>query len=199
MLPPGREMGPGSQGSQCPLPGLREDFRHWDHKLVPSWCFIAKAALKFKETMGRTKEIIAEGAFPCTSPDRRCSSIFISIPFYTAEMYAGIFATDRFPCNCDRADQKSGSPTPETNLDTLYAFLGEGIIFSGDSGVKRLPPTSVLWLTIGAAVMAHWLCEGDVGLPSAAGVVPRKRWKMVLSVLSTTSRNAASSPASLLQ
>lgn len=65
--------------------------------------------------------------------------------------------------------------------------------------MKRLPPTSVLWLTIGAAVMAHWLCEGDVGLPSATGVVPRKRWNLVLSVLRKTSRNTASSPASLLQ
>lgn len=27
--------------------------------------------------------------------------------------------------------------------------------------------------------MAHWLCEGDVGLPSAAGVVPSKRWNLV--------------------
>lgn len=44
-------------------------------------------------------------------------------------MYAGIFTTERFPRNCDRADQKSGSPIPETNLDTLYAFLGGKNIF----------------------------------------------------------------------
>lgn len=146
-------MGLASQGSQCPLPGLRgrEDFGPWDHKLVPSWCFIAKAALKFKETMGRTKEITAEGAFPCTSPYRRCSSIFISIPFYTAEMCAGIFATDRFACNYDRADQKSGSPTPETNLDPLYAFLGGGNIFRRLCCEEAAPNL--------CAVADHWGCS----------------------------------------
>lgn len=74
---------------------------------------------------------------------------------------------------------RSQVPLLQKQTLTLCMLSLGGGIFSGDSAVKRLPPTSVLWLTIGAAVMAHWLCEGDVGLPSAAGVVPRKRWKMV--------------------
>lgn len=52
---------------------------------MPLRCYVAHAPLKSKGEKGKTKLIITEGIFPCTTSNRRCSSVFISTSICIAE------------------------------------------------------------------------------------------------------------------